>query len=95
MLYFVTFGVLGNHAIPVWCDNEACVMVSKDASSLKRLAYVTRRVRMMQELVHRGFVRILNVPGKANPADPLTKHVDKLTFRTYMARLYNVDSITF
>ena len=70
-------------------------MVSKDASSLKRLAYVTRRVRMMQELVHRRFVRVLNVPGKANPADPLTKNVDKLTLRTYMTRLYNVDSSTF
>ena len=93
--FFITFGVLGHHPVPLWCDNEACVLVTKDASSLKRLAYVTRRVRLLQELQHRRVINISNVPGKANPADPLTKHVDKLSFRSYMARLYNVDPTTF
>ena len=32
-------------ATPLWCDNEACVTVSKDASAMKRMAYVARRVR--------------------------------------------------
>ena len=70
-------------------------MVTKDATSLKRMAYVTRRVRLLQELQRRGLISIHSVPGKANPADALTKHVDKLTFRSYMSRLYNVDPSTF
>ena len=38
VLRFVSFGILGHQCVPVWCDNEVTVMVSKDASSIKRLA---------------------------------------------------------
>ena len=40
-LRFLSFGVLGDHSVPLWCDNEACVLVAKDASAIKRLSYVT------------------------------------------------------
>ena len=93
MLRFVSFGVLGGHPVPVWCDNEVCVMVARDASSIKRLAYVTRRVRLLQELHARGVVAMppQGVPGTANPADAFTKHLEKTIFRSYMAVLYNTD----
>ena len=42
-------------------------MVAKDASSAKRLPFVTRRVRLLQELRERGIVDVLSVPGKENP----------------------------
>ena len=64
-------------------------MVARDASSIKRLAYVTRRVRVLQELQRFGVIDCLNVPGRSNPADAMTKYLDKRTFRTYMARIYN------
>ena len=76
----------------LWCDNAAAVMVSKDASSIKRLAYVARRVRLLQELQRRLVVNVVDVPGTANPADAFTKHLDKTTFCMYMARLYNCDA---
>ncbi len=64
-------------------------MVSKDASSIKRLAYVARRVRLLQELEARKIVTLYNVPGTANPADAMTKHLAKLDYVPYMIRLYN------
>jgi hypothetical protein len=71
-------------------------MVSKDATSIKRLAYIARRVRFLQELVERAIVTMLNVSGKVNPADALTKHVEpKTAYREYMARIYNVSYDTF
>jgi hypothetical protein len=73
----------------LWCDNEVTVMVSKDASSIKRLAYVARRVRLLQELEARKIVTLYNVPGTANPADAMTKHLAKLDYVPYMIRLYN------
>ena len=80
---------LGDQPVRIWCDNEAAVLVSKDATSIKRLAYIARRCRFLQELTERGDIRLLNVPGTANPADALTKHVSpKSTFRSYMARIY-------
>ena len=88
MARFISFGVLGNTAIPIWCDNEICIMVSKDSSSEKRLAYMARRVRFMQELVARGVITLHKVPGTANPADALTKYIGRDLHRDYMARLY-------
>ena len=90
-LRFVSFGILGTTPVPLWCDNEACIMVSKDATSLKRLSYITRRVRLLQELAAHGVVVLHKVPGTANPADALTKVLAlKYAFKEYMAKLYNV-----
>ena len=90
VLAFLSFGVLGTQRVRVWCDNEAAVLAANDASSIKRLAYIARRVRFIQELVTRGILRLLDVSGKENPADVLTKHVaPKNTFLEYMARVYN------
>ena len=89
-LRFASFSVLGHDTVPVWCDNEVTVMVSKDASSVKRLAYIVRRVRLLQELDRRGVVRLHNVPGTANPADALTKHLKSpKDWLNYMTILYN------
>ena len=40
---FVTFGVLGMQPIPLWCDNEACILIARDATSIKRVSYMARR----------------------------------------------------
>lgn len=96
VLFFISFSVLGHHPVPLWCDNEACVLVTQDASSTKRLAYVARRVRLLQQLQFRGLIDIRKVDGTANPADPLTKSLkQKRAFRDYMARLYNVGAHRF
>ncbi len=58
--------------------------------------YIARRVRFLQELVTRKIVVLLNIDGKQNPADALTKHIEpKTTFRDYMARLYNATASLF
>ena len=65
-------------------------MVARDASSVSRLAYITRRVRLLQELGAFGVVKLFNIPGKRNPADMLTKWLKvKATIKEYLARLYN------
>ena len=64
-------------------------MVSKDASPIKRLAYVARRVRLLQELDAHGIIKLRHVPGTANPADAMTKHLRRLEYQDYMRVLYN------
>ena len=92
---FVSFGVLGNDAVRMWCDNTAAVLAGNDSTSIKRLAYIARRVRFLQELVLRGVIKMLNVDGSANPADGFTKHLAKAVFRMYMSRVYNVVATLF
>ena len=73
----------------MWCDNEACCLVTRDASSLKRLAYIARRVRFIQELEARRVISIQNIEGTQNPADVLTKYLGKPDYIRYTSRLYN------
>ena len=88
-LRFLSFGALGSDPIRMWCDNEAAVMVSRDATSIKRLAYIARRCRFLQELHDLRIIRLHNICGKENPADALTKDITpKSRFREYMARVY-------
>jgi hypothetical protein len=89
VLRFMSFGVLGHDPVTIWCDNEVTVMVSKDASPIKRLAYVARRVRLLQELDAHGLIKLRRVPGTANPADAMTKHLRRLEYQDYMRVLYN------
>ena len=50
----------------------------------------------MQELVTRGICRLLDISGKENPADSLTKHIDpKSVFRGYMGQLYQATASLF
>ena len=79
----------------MWCDNTAAVLAGSDATSIKRLAYIARRVRFLQELVLRGIIKMLNVDGNANPADGFTKHLAKNVFRMYMGRAYNLAASLF
>ena len=93
VLEFISFRKLGIHRFALWCDNEVCVGVGAGAWSIKKLAFVARRVRLLQELCDPewGICDILHVTGVANPSDALTKWLrdGKKKFIEYMARLYN------
>ena len=39
----------------------------------------------------RRVIRIMDIDGKVNPADALTKHLDKSTWLGYISRMYNRD----
>jgi hypothetical protein len=86
---FVSFGMLGNRPIPLWCDNEVAVGVANSAASVKRIAYIARRASFLQE-VNGTAVKLLDVPGTANPSDIMTKYMKvKEQWFKYCARIYN------
>ena len=89
-LRFASFGTLGHEPTPLWCDNEACLLVSQDATSIKRLAYIARRCKFMQELHEEEEILLGHVPGTRNPADMMTKYMEpKALFVEYAAWMYN------
>ena len=88
--------VIYEHPVCMWCDNTAAVLAASDATSIKRLAYIARRCRFLQELVASKVIKLLNVPGNVNPADAFTKHISpKQTFKDYMSRVYQVAASFF
>ena len=68
-------GVALDGPSPVWNDNESAVKMCADAGSLKRSAYILRRIHFVIELVRSGEFTIKHQPGKKMPADSLTKHL--------------------
>ena len=92
VLRFISFGVLCNDdtPVPIWCDNEICVMVSKGESAEKRVAYAARRCRFLQELTYFNFSKLYKISGLVNPADLLTKYLAKDKWLEYATVLYNV-----
>jgi hypothetical protein len=90
VLRFLSFATLGHEPTPLWCDNEATLLVSHDATSIKRLAYIARRCKFMQELEEEGEILLGHVPGDRNPADIMTKYMEpKALFVEYAAWMYN------
>jgi hypothetical protein len=82
--------LLGKKPIPLFCDNEVAVGVSNAAASIKRIAYIARRASFLQE-INGVVIKILSVPGTANPADIFTKFMKaKEEWYKYCARIYNV-----
>ena len=63
--------------------------LTADIDTLKRLAYIARRVRFIQELEARRVISIQNIEGIKNPADVLTKYLGKPDYIRYTSRLYN------
>ena len=68
-------GIVPDGPIPVWNDNESAVNMCSDASSLKRSAYILRRIHFVIELVKSGQFLVKHCSGKKMPADALTKHL--------------------
>ena len=86
---FLSFGTLGTAPIPLWCDNEVAVGIGHAAASVKRIAYIARRASFLQE-VNGSAVKLLDIPGTANPADVFTKFLKlKEQWFKYCAWIYN------
>ena len=64
--------------------------ISNAAASIKRIAYIARRASFLQE-INDVVIKVVSVPGTANPADIFTKFMKiKEEWYKYCARVYNV-----
>ena len=86
----VELGVPIDYAVPIWTDSLTAVFLAQDARALKRIAYVARRVRFIQEAEALHYIKCMHVDGELNPVDPLTKYVTAIKFFRAMGYLTNV-----
>ena len=73
-------------------EARRAVLYTETPRALKARARPTAAGRNVAGVKLNGtsHVSLLNVPGKANPADAFTKHVSpKRLWQEYMARMYN------
>ena len=55
-----------------YTDNEAALKLTKTQTFHRRTRHIEHRFHYIRELVDRKTVQITGIPGKNNPADPLT-----------------------
>jgi hypothetical protein len=70
-------GVPQTRPSPIFTDNDATIFVAADEMSAKRLPYVIKHLRILQQSDEAGRSKMYKVMGHLNPADPLTKFIEK------------------
>jgi hypothetical protein len=70
-------GVAHDRPTPIFTDNDAAIFVAADEMSAKNLPYIIKHLRILQESEERGDIKMYKVPGHLNPADALTKFIEK------------------
>ena len=67
-------------AITLYSDNSGAVANSKEPRSYKRGKHIERKYHLLQEIVHRGDVKVSQILSEDNLADPFTKGLTQRIF---------------
>ena len=79
------WGIPIAYTVKIWSDSESTKWIAEDARAVKRIAYVARRCRYLQELEARGVIKIMKILGTKNPVNALTKAT--ITFNEFLSSL--------
>ena len=76
-----TVGVLQNlriqlgRAVPLYFDSRSTVFVVSSDTSVKKSAWLIRRVDVLQEAVEHGSIQPIHISERDMAADPFTKYL--------------------
>lgn len=65
---------------PIYSDSRSTLLVAQNSAALRKSIFILRRILYMREAVEAGEVDFYSCAGGSNPADPLTKYVNKRVF---------------
>ena len=77
----------------VWCDNAGAVHIAKDSASVNRAKHIIRRARFLQQSTEAGEVRVQFISTERQPADMLTKPLDKVRFTKFRDYTLNAKAL--
>ena len=69
------------------CDNQGTVACSHDPHSHSRMKHIDIRAHFIRDCVNDGVIDVTHIPGVENPADLLTKPLDKTIHRKWLQRI--------
>ena len=72
----------------LYVDNQGAIELSKDAKSCQRSRHIERRYLKVRELAAEEELVVIYVQTDANPADVLTKPLDRATFERHTSTLF-------
>lgn len=68
----------------LYCDNQGTVVCTHDPHSHSRMKHIDIRVHFIRDCVNHGFIDVQHIPGIQNPADLLTKPLEKLVHQKWL-----------
>ena len=72
----------------LFCDNQGAIDIMKTPRLNKRSKHIdVRYMWLRRDIVEKGKLRIIHIPGKEQPADMLTKQLPVVAFRKHSAAL--------
>ena len=70
--------------LPAFCDNESTTAFALNATSIKRAAYILRRIWFVRQAIEAGYVNVIHLSGSNMVADVLTKYLHGPIFWKHM-----------
>ena len=70
--------------LPAFCDNESTTAFALNATSIKRAAYILRRIWFVRQAIEAGYVVVSHLAGARMIADVLTKYLHGPDFWKHM-----------
>ena len=74
-------------AIPICSDNQGAIFVSQNPVTEKRTKHIDVRYHYIRDVIDKGKVEVLFVPGVDNPADIFTKNLGPIKIRKFREEL--------
>jgi len=68
----------------LYCDNQGTMMCTHDPHSHSRMKHMDIRVHFIRDCVNHGFIDVQHIPGIQNPADLLTKPLEKVVHQKWL-----------
>jgi hypothetical protein len=72
--------------VRLWTDSTACKGICNRAG-IGKLKHIDVQLLWLQDAVRKGRVELVKVRGDVNPADLMTKHLDRTTAEKHLVRL--------
>jgi hypothetical protein len=69
----------------LYCDNQGTVACTHDPHSHSRMKHIDLRAHFIRDCVNRRIIDVHHIPGVENPADLLTKPLDKLPHQKWLS----------
>jgi hypothetical protein len=71
----------------LYCDNQGTVACTHDPHAHSKMKHIDIRLHFIRSCVNQHIIDIYHIPGVENPADLLTKPLDKIIHQKWVARI--------
>lgn len=84
---FYELGFPQDRPSPLYCDNLGTVACTHDPHSHSKMKHIDIRAHFIRSCVNQSIIDVHHIPGVQNPADLLTKPLDKIIHFKWIKRI--------